>query len=1613
MAPRDQLGEKSLLLPTRAVSTTEEIPVDVKAEFLGLSSIALQVSLATFARIALYSIDYAFLGHLGTTELAAASLASVWTTVPLLTVWSSMSAIVTLCGQAWGAGNGKLTGIWLQMGLALVTLCTPVLMLFYWFVGFGLRASTDDDEVVRLGIRFSRILMFSIWPNLVYVCLRLYFQAMGVMMPTTVVGTLSMGVSITANYIFIYGIWGWTGIGFDGSALATVAASWFQPLALAWYCVVYKKMHLQAWSGWDLNEFTRERMTVFYNNCAPAAVNSLVSNVASSSLSLIAAWLGADIIAANAIVSGFWRLLWALFWGFGSGTQIRVSNLLGANRPKAAKTLGMLGFGCTVITVSLLALVTLFFRSDVFRLYTNDSNLLDKCASVLPIFVVAFMVEATEMVFASILSAMGQVHITAWTSTLATWMVELPAAYVLAIVLDGGFAALWYSICIMEVLKLSVYAVVLQRIDFANMARDAVKNMEVEDESKEVSVAVAEGGTTALGANTGLPSPVPTTLMTPSGLVHQWDHVDDVVQLGVRFARILSLSVWPSLAYCCVRLYFQSMGIMMPVTVVGTLSIGVATAANYALIYGAYGFDGLGFDGSPMATVIAAWFQPIALVSYCIFYKKMHLQAWGGWDFSSFTPDRLKITLNIAGPMAANSMVSNLANSALTLVAAQLGSEVIAANAIISGLWSLLWALFWGFGSATQIRVANLLGANRPKAARVLGFLGFMCTVITVLVLAIVSFLLRESLFQLYSNDNTLLQLCMLVQPIFITGYVIQSMEILVSSILAGMGEVSVTAWASSASVWCIELPIAYVGGVTMGLGFPALWYGVCAMEVVKLFVFVYVLSRVDWAEMAWRAIESMESTTDVDGAASFAVKFRSDCSDCNRHQWSIAVVGTLSLGLAMAANYALVFGVYGFSWGGWDFASFTPDRLKIFLNIAAPLAANSVASSFANSALTLVAAKLGSEVIAANAAISGLWYLLWALFWGFGSATQIRVANLLGANRPKAARVLGFLGLSCTIATVLALAITTFLLRESLFHLYSNDDTLVQMCMLAQPIFIIGYMIESMEILISSALAVMGEVKVTAWTSSLSVWFIELPTAYVGGVVLGFGFRALWFGVCVMEVVKLSIFVLVLSRVDWTVTARCAIKNMEANIDNDSDIETESLHVAMSGRKRQWDQIEDQLPFLGIIRPCNGKSFRTSQDLSTDDAEVVYLGVRFARILSLSIWPSLVYACFRLYFQSMGIMSPVTVVGTLSIGVAVAANYFLIFGAFGWAGLGFDGSPMSTVIAAWFQPIALIGYCIFYKKMHLQAWGGWDFTAFTPDRLKIFFNIAGPIAANSVVSNLANSALTLVAAKLGSDIIAANAVISGLWSLLWALFWGYGSATQIRVANYLGAGRPKAARVLGFLGFLCTVVTVVTLAIASFLLRESLFRLYSNDDTLLQLCMLVQPIFITGYMIESIEILTSSILAGMGEVSVAAWTSSLSVWLIELPIAYFGGVTLGFGFQALWYGVCMMEVLKLSVFVFVLSRTDWSEMSRRAVDNMEANNDNDSDIEAESLHFAMAEGGNTPGNVAPVVRSPAAQGLMTPSGRKLQWDQIEDGTRLRSPFFGGTPRSDTFSERA
>jgi MATE family multidrug resistance protein len=230
-----------------------------------------------------------------------------------------------------------------------------------------------------------------------------------------------------------------------------------------------------------------------------------------------------------------------------------------------------------------------------------------------------------------------------------------------------------------------------------------------------------------------------------------------------------------------------------------------------------------------------------------------------------------------------------------------------------------------------------------------------------------------------------------------------------------------------------------------------------------------------------------------------------------------------------------------------------------------------------------------------------------------------------------------------------------------------------------------------------------------------------------------------------------------------------------------------------------------------------------------------------------------------------MGIILPTTFVGLASIAVAITGNYVFIYGGpFGWNGLGFIGSPLSTVLASWFQPCALAAYCCAYKGYHRRAWGGWRRSELTLDRLRVFASIAGPIACNSFASNLANALISLVAAKLGAEAIAANAVVAGMWGMLWALFWGYGCATQVRVANYLGAGQPRHAKRVVLLGLACTVIVVAALAVVTSAFDEGVVGIYTNDAKLLATCRRVLPVFVAAFVIEAVEMVLSGVLTGM-----------------------------------------------------------------------------------------------------------------------------------------------------
>ena len=95
-----------------------------------------------------------------------------------------------------------------------------------------------------------------------------------------------------------------------------------------------------------------------------------------------------------------------------------------------------------------------------------------------------------------------------------------------------------------------------------------------------------------------------------------------------------------------------------------------------------------------------------------------------------------------------------------------------------------------------------------------------------------------------------------------------------------------------------------------------------------------------------------------------------------------------------------------------------------------------------------------------------------------------------------------------------------------------------------------------------------------------------------------------------------------------------------------------------------------------------------------------------FARWSIWSVWPILIYECLSRYFQAQGVVLPALVINFVLVFTNIFLNWLLIFGAGGWGGLGYVGSPLATAACKWILLIAFWGW-MFLVRDSSKCWHG------------------------------------------------------------------------------------------------------------------------------------------------------------------------------------------------------------------------------------------------------------------------------------------------------------------
>ncbi|CAJ1964952.1 unnamed protein product [Sphenostylis stenocarpa] len=263
-------GYQPLLVGLHSHSNIPDLSSDTIEEFLKQRPIELRwwpqliawesrlIWLLSWASIVVSIFNYMlsfvtlmFTGHLGSVELAGASIAIVGVQGLAYGVILGMaSAVQTLCGQAYGARKYSAMSIILQRAIILHLGAAVVLSFLFWFSGSFLKLIGQSESIAEKGQAFARGIILQLYAYAVACPMQRFLQAQNIVNP---LAFMSIGVfllHVLLNWLVVFVL----DYGLVGAAL-TLSFSWWLLVLLNGLYIILSPRCKQTWVGLSVKAF--------------------------------------------------------------------------------------------------------------------------------------------------------------------------------------------------------------------------------------------------------------------------------------------------------------------------------------------------------------------------------------------------------------------------------------------------------------------------------------------------------------------------------------------------------------------------------------------------------------------------------------------------------------------------------------------------------------------------------------------------------------------------------------------------------------------------------------------------------------------------------------------------------------------------------------------------------------------------------------------------------------------------------------------------------------------------------------------------------------------------------------------------------------------------------------------------------------------------------------------------------------------------------------------------------------------------------------------------------------------------------------------------------------
>jgi len=346
----------------------------------------------------------------------------------------------------------------------------------------------------------------------------------------------------------------------------------------------------------------------------------------------------------------------------------------------------------------------------------------------------------------------------------------------------------------------------------------------------------------------------------------------------------------------------------------------------------------------------------------------------------------------------------------------------------------------------------------------------------------------------------------------------------------------------------------------------------------------------------------------------------------------------------------------------------------------------------------------------------------------------------------------------------------------------------------------------------------------------------------------------------------------------------------------------------------------------IGVVLAIVGSIFAMDiMRLMGTPENIIEISVHYARILFISMPVLFLYFAYTTFMRGTGDSKTPFYFLIVSTALNMILLPILIFGWLGAPKLDVYGAAYASVISTVITFIVMLVYL--KKKNHpLQL----DSTVrkylrMDGELLKLLLRLGIPASINMILVSLSEIAVIAFVNRYGSDATAAYGVVNQVASYVQMPAVSLGITVSIFAAQSIGANQFDRLQKVVKAGIIMNYVIGGVLISLIYLFARDILSLFLTSQTTIEIAHSLVMITLWSYLIFGHAQIISATMRASGTVLWPTVIGVVSIWLVEVPVAYYLSYHTSLGIEGIWIGYPAAFIVSL-ILQYAYYKLSWQK---------------------------------------------------------------------------------------